>query len=314
VTAAPRPTPLARRTGVAALIVGVLAAGALTSPASAAQTAGRAAATLPATVGALRGTATATSTFHLIAVGDIAREGGAQASTAAVIAARDPQALLLLGDTAYSSGTTEEYAAWFAPSYGRFLPISWAVPGNHEYRTANAAGFRTYFGVTGRTWWAKRAGSWLVIGLDSEKVGSSAQRDFVKATLRANQGRPTLVAWHRPRYSSGEHRDQRNVAPLWKLVSRDRDVQLVLWGHDHDYERMAVPVRDRRAKAAFVVGTGGAELRGVKRYAGRTWSKRIVTGRYGVLDLQLGATSFGWRFVRTDGTSVDVGTRKVRRA
>ena len=134
------------------------------------------------------------------------------------------------------------------------------------------------------------------------------------ATLRANQGRPTLVAWHRPRYSSGEHRDQRNVGPLWKLVSRDRDVQLVLWGHDHDYERMLAPVSKRRAKAAFVVGTGGAELRGVRRYAGRTWSKRIVTQRYGVLDLRLGSTSFTWRFVRADGVSVDIGTRKVKRA
>jgi hypothetical protein len=313
VTSAPRASARARRTGTLAL-VGVLAAGALATPASAGQTIGRATATLPGTVGALTGTATATSTFHLVAVGDIAREGGAQSSTAAVIAARDPQALLLLGDTAYDSGTTAEYAAWFDPSYGRFKPISWAVPGNHEYRTAGAAGFRSYFGVTGRTWWAKRAGAWLVIGLDSEKVGSSAQRAFVTATLRANQGRPTLVAWHRPRYSSGEHRDQKDVAPLWKLVSRDKDVQLALWGHDHDYERMAVPVSNRRAKAAFVVGTGGAELRPVKRYAGRTWSKRIVTGRYGVLDLQLGATSFGWRFVLTDGSSVDVGTRKVRRA
>ena len=104
------------------------------------------------------------------------------------------------------------------------------------------------------------------------------------------------------------------MAPLWKLVSRDRDVQLVLWGHDHDYERMAVPVRSRRAKAAFVVGTGGAELRSVKRYAGRSWSRRIVTQKYGVLDLRLRTTGFSWRFVRTDGVSVDVGHRKVRRA
>ncbi len=88
----------------------------------------------------------------------------------------------------------------------------------------------------------------------------------------------------------------------------------MLWGHDHDYERMLAPVSKRRAKAAFVVGTGGAELRGVRRYAGRTWSKRIVTQRYGVLDLRLGSTSFTWRFVRADGVSVDIGTRKVKRA
>lgn len=303
----------ARRPATAALVGAVVALGLLTPPAAGASPV-RASATLAGTVGALRGTATVSPSFHLVAVGDIARSGGAQAATAAVVAARNAQALLLLGDTAYDSGSSSDYASRYDPAYGRFRSISWPLPGNHEYRTANAAGFRTYFGVTGPTWWAKRAGAWLVLGLDSEKIGSAAQRAFVVATLRANQGRPTLVAWHRPRYSSGEHRDQRNVGPLWKLVSRDRDVQLVLWGHDHDYERMLAPVSNRRAKAAFVVGTGGAELRGVTRYAGRTWSKRIVTQRHGVLDLWLGASRFTWRFVRTDGVSVDPGSRTVKRA
>ena len=39
-----------------------------------------------------------------------------------------------------------------------------------------------------------------------------------------------------------------------------------------------------------------------------------MTQRYGVLDLRLGSTSFTWRFVRADGVSVDIGTRKVKRA
>ena len=140
-----------------------------------------------------------------------------------------------------------------------------------------------------------------------------AQRAFVLASLRANQGRPTVVAWHRPRYSSGMHGDQKDVGALWKLVSRDRDVQLVLWGHDHDYERMYVPVRDRRAKAAFVVGTGGAELRGVRRHPGRTWSQHLLARTYGVLDLHLRSTSFTWRFMRTNGAIIDAGSRSVVR-
>ena len=257
--------------------------------------------------------AVSTGGYHLVAVGDIAREGGAQAATATVVARLGPQSLLLLGDNAYSSGSSAEYAAWFDPAYGRFAPITWPLPGNHEYNTSGAAGYRAYFGVAGPTWWARRAGTWLVLGLDSERVGSVAQRAFVLASLRANQGRPTVVAWHRPRYSSGMHGDQKDVGALWKLVSRDRDVQLVLWGHDHDYERMYVPVRDRRAKAAFVVGTGGAELRGVRRHSGRTWSRHLLARTYGVLDLHLRATGFSWRFVRTDGVITDAGSRSVVR-
>lgn len=265
------------------------------------------------TAGSLRGSATVAGEFHLMAVGDIAREGGAQASTAALVAARDPQALVLLGDLAYPDGSATDYATWFAPAYGRFDAITWAVPGNHEYHTPGAAGYRSYFGVTGPTWWARRAGSWLVIGLDTEKLRSTRQRAFVTSTLRSNNGRPTLVVWHRPRYTSGKHRDQRDVGVLWKLVKRDKDVQLALWGHDHDYERMTVPVTGRRAKAAFVVGTGGDELRAVKRYPGRWWSRRIITGTYGVLDVVLRPSTFSWSFIGADGTSLDAGTRAVVR-
>jgi hypothetical protein len=301
-----------RRAAAAATAVAVVVGPSLVAPAYAAARAGG---EVAASSGALRGTTILPSGtgYSLVAVGDIAREGGAQAQTAALVADLAPQTLLALGDNAYNKGSAAEFAQWYDPAYGRFAATTWPVPGNHEYFTPGAAGYRSYFGVTGPTWWARRAGSWLVLGLDSEKAGSSAQRAFVLASLRANQGRPTIVAWHRPRYSSGIHRDQRDLAALWKLVARDRDVQLALWGHDHDYERMLVPVRDRRAKAAFVVGTGGAELRPVKRHKGRTWSRRIITGHYGVLDIRLRATSFSWRFVRTDGVVSDAGSRKVAR-
>lgn len=303
-----------RRTA-AAVASGALAVGLSAAPSAYAATPAHGSVTATAASGALRGTVTlpAGSGYSLVAVGDIARAGGAQAQTAALVADLAPQTLLVLGDNAYSSGSSSEYVQYYDPYYGRFFPSTWAVPGNHEYRTPGAAGFRSYFAISGPTWFARRAGSWLVLGLDSEKASSSAQRAFVLASLRANQGRPTVVAWHRPRYSSGVHRDQRDLAALWKLVARDRDVQLVLWGHDHDYERMYVPVRDRRAKAAFVVGTGGAELRPVKRHPGRTWSRRIITGHYGVLDVRLRATSFSWRFVRTDGVVSDAGSRAVAR-
>jgi hypothetical protein len=306
------PGPWSRRAAAVVAAVAVAAGPSLVAPAYAASPAEG---EVSGASVALRGTATlpAGSGYSLVAVGDVARDGGAQAQTAALVADLAPQSLLVLGDLAYSTGSASEFAQWYDPAYGRFRATTWPVPGNHEYGTPGAAGYRSYFGVTGPTWWAKRAGSWLVLGLDSEKAGSSAQRAFVRASLRANQGRPTVVAWHRPRYSSGVHRDQRDLAGLWKLVARDRDVQLVLWGHDHDYERMLVPVRDRRAKAAFVVGTGGAELRPVTRHKGRTWSRRIITDHYGVLDVWLRATTFSWRFVRTDGVVSDAGTRKVAR-
>jgi 3',5'-cyclic AMP phosphodiesterase CpdA len=251
-------------------------------------------------------------TARLLVVGDIARSGGAQSRTAAVIKARSPWRVMTLGDNAYNSGSSSEFAKYYAPSYGQFKPITWPLPGNHEYNTSGAAGYRKYFGITGTTWWWHRAGAWIVIGLDSERVGSSAQLTFLKDVLARNNGKPTIVAWHRPRYSLGEHGDQRDTDRLWSAIKNDRDVRIVLWGHDHDYERMAVPIAGRTSRIqAFVVGTGGAELRPMRSKGSRTWSWKRVTRTYGVLELQLRQTSWTWAFRRTDGTIADSGTSRV---
>jgi 3',5'-cyclic AMP phosphodiesterase CpdA len=242
---------------------------------------------------------------HVVAVGDIAREGGGQARTAAMVAARDPRHLLLLGDLTYPDGSIADFATWFDPAYGRFLPRTWAVPGNHEYRTPGAAGYRTYLGVTGPTWWLRRTGAWSVIGLDSEQVSSIAQQRFLAASLRSENGRPTVVVWHRPRFSSGRHGDQRDTQVLYGVAARDRDVRLVLWGHDHHYERLSLA---NGRLTGFVVGTGGATPYRVSRPY-RPSTRTVVSGRYGVLDLWLRPRGFTFRFTTGDGVVRDSGTR-----
>lgn len=242
---------------------------------------------------------------HVVAVGDIARAGGGQARTAAMVAARAPRHLLLLGDLAYPDGSAADFAAWFDPSYGRFLPRTWAVPGNHEYRTAGAAGYRAYLGVSGPTWWVRRTGAWSVIGLDSERLASTAQRRFLAASLRSENGRPTVVVWHRPRFSSGRHGNQRDTEVLYAPVARDRDVRLVLWGHDHHYERFRLA---GGRITGFVVGTGGAPPYPVARPY-RPATRSVVTGRYGVLDLWLRPRGYTFRFATADGRVRDSGVR-----
>jgi 3',5'-cyclic AMP phosphodiesterase CpdA len=246
---------------------------------------------------------------HVVAVGDIANPGGAYAQTSALARALGPERVLLAGDIAYPSGTISELRGLFDPSWGQFRPMWLPVPGNHEYRTAGAAGYRQYFAETGGLYWSAQVGSWRVIGLDSEKVASSKQRSWLRATLKKHNGTPTLVMWHRPRYSRGEHSDQADTAPLYNLVRRDKDVKLLVWGHDHDYERMAIPVAGRAEPlSAFVVGTGGAEQRTATTNDARTWSQAFTNTDYGVLDLRLGQRSFSWAFVTIDGVTRDSGT------
>lgn len=247
---------------------------------------------------------------HVVAVGDIANPGGAYARTAALTRALVPEKVLLAGDIAYPSGTITELRGLFDPSWGGFRPMWLPVPGNHEYRTAGAAGYREYFDETGGLYWSKKVGSWRVIGLDSERVANPRQRTWLKATLKKYNGKPTLVMWHRPRYSRGEHSDQADTAGLFNVIRRDKDVKLLVWGHDHDYERMSIPVARRSTPLkAFVVGTGGAEQRDGTTHDSRTWSEFFDNKDYGVLDLRLAARSFSWAFVTVDGRTLDSGSQ-----
>ena len=88
------------------------------------------------------------------------------------------------------------------------------------------------------------------------------------------------------------------------------DAELVLGGHDHDYERFAPQAPDgtpddARGVVQFVVGTGGADLEGFRE--ARPNSLVRIDDAHGVLELTLGADSWSFRFVDIDGVARDTG-------
>lgn len=212
------------------------------------------------------------------AAGDIARcahpdpRWSGAADTAAVVAyglAADPQAVVLtLGDHTYPRGTAREFADCYDPTWGRFKERTWPTPGNHEYYTKGALPYFAYFGERagrpGRSWYSLDLGSWRVISLDSNLAGAAhaAQLDWLREELKNNPRRCTLAFWHHPLYSSGGHGSVPTMRDAWALLHA-AGAELVLSGHDHDYERF-VPQDanghlDRaRGLRQFVVGTGGA--------------------------------------------------------
>jgi 3',5'-cyclic AMP phosphodiesterase CpdA len=258
--------------------------------------------------------AQAKSSVTIVAVGDIAKSRGGQAKTAALTKNLKPQQVLLLGDLVYQSGTDKEFRKYFLPKWKSLLSKSWAVPGNHEYRTANAAGYRNLITqnampATGEDlWWVKQTGSWSVIGLDSEVLtGATGEKqiEFLKQALLDNDGRPTLVTWHRPTFSRGHHGDQTDTASLWNLVSADQDVKLVLWAHDHNYEQVERTVQSgtgiERKVNTIVVGTGGADLRRCKT---PNIPGELICGKknnFGVLQLKLSESGYSWSYRNANG-------------
>lgn len=258
--------------------------------------------------------AQANSTVTIVAVGDVAMSKGGQAKTAALTKNLKPQQILLLGDLVYKSGTDKEFTKYFLPKWKSLLPKTWAVPGNHEYRTPNAQGYRNLISqnsmpATGENlWWVKQTGAWLVIGLDSESLTGATgekQLEFVQQALASNDGRPTIVTWHRPTFSRGYHGDQTDTSSLWNLVSADKDVKLVLWGHDHNYEQVERVVQagtaNERKLNTILVGTGGADLR---KCSTPNIPGELICGKknnFGVLQLKLEDNGYSWSYRNANG-------------
>jgi hypothetical protein len=124
----------------------------------------------------------------------------------------------------------------------------------------------------------------------------------------------TLAAFHRPRFSSGvEHGGDPALEPLWAQLA-EGGVDLVLNGHEHDYERFLPHDADGRVGSGpveIVVGTGGHSLRPfsrVERGSEVRWDDSV-----GVLAMTLRPDGYDWRFVGPEGTPpVDSGTATCR--
>jgi hypothetical protein len=115
-------------------------------------------------------------------------------------------------------------------------------------------------------------GPWHVVVLNSEcqDVGGgeagSAEERWLRADLGAHPVACSLAYWHKPLFSSGSaHGDDPQMKALWQAFY-DANADVVVNGHDHDYERFAPQAPDGtldsvRGIREFVVGTGGKGLR-----------------------------------------------------
>jgi Calcineurin-like phosphoesterase len=254
--------------------------------------------------------ATPAAAAVLLALGDTASCDNENDSAVAALAASLPGEIAMAGDLAYPDGSAGAFADCFDPVWGSLRDRLRPAPGNHEYETKGATGYYDYFGPqagpSGDGWYAYDVGTWRVLALNSNcgAVGcdaGSAQVAWLRAELAAAPG-CTLAYWHHPRYSSGLHGDMLFAAALWSAAVAG-GVDIVLGGHDHDYERLTADgVRE------FVVGTGGRSL---YEFPGgpSSMTEARTDATYGLLQLTLGEGTYSWQFMPvTDGAFSDVGS------
>jgi alkaline phosphatase len=249
----------------------------------------------------------------LVVAGDIATCGYPGDNETARLLDGIPGRVVVAGDLAYPRGTAAEFRDCYDPTWGRWRDRTSPAIGNHEYETAAARPYWDYFGSRagprGKGWYAEDLGAWRIYWLNSncDQVGcgaSSEQGAWLAADLAAHPRACVAAVMHHPLVSSGEHGNNPWVQPLWAIL-RDAGADLVLSGHDHDYERFTAlapnGTPDASGMALFVVGTGGAPLRTIE--TAKTGSVTRQAATHGVLVLTLRDEGYGWRFEPVAGAS-----------
>ena len=259
------------------------------------------------------------TTNVLVGTGDIADCGSTGDEATAALLDGFNGTVFTAGDNAYNDGSATNFTQCYEPSWGRHRARTRPSPGNHDYNTSGAADYYAYFGAlageAGKGYYSYDIGDWHIISLNSNisMSAGSAQETWLRADLAASSLSCTLAYWHHPRFSSGTHHGSSSSAePLWQALY-DAGAEIVVSGHEHNYERFAPQKPDGTADPAtgireFVVGTGGTghyddlgtQLPNSEVFNGTT---------FGVIKLTLGPGTYSWSFVPVAGeTFTDSGT------
>ena len=239
----------------------------------------------------------ATTAITVGAAGDIAwssRPQTAAQQTAALLGELHPNVVLPLGDEQYKVGALAEFQRSYDLTWGAYGGIAYPVPGNHEYETADASGYRSYFGASGKSalpgdvlngYYSYNVGSWHVVALDDncDQVDCTAERSWLERDLAADTHTCELAYEHKP------------DPVFFGTILKQAGVDLRLTGHRHIYERQA-PVKGLRT---IIVGTGGKSH---GHYPSDLRSGSFADNTdFGILDLELDAAGYTWRFMAVDG-------------
>ena len=183
-----------------------------------------------------------------------------------------PDAWILMGDNAYTTGSDAEFTNNFFNIYRNNLLKNhkmYPSPGNHDYgnNAANKAlrnmAYHTNFSVpqtaqlggvasNKQNYYSFDIGNIHFLSLDAygtesdgtsmETAGSSALKTWLTADLAANTKKWTIAYWHHPPYTKSSHNsdsegDLVNIRQNFITFLETRGVDLIICGHSHAYER-----------------------------------------------------------------------------
>ncbi|HEU4448847.1 MAG TPA: metallophosphoesterase [Gaiellaceae bacterium] len=242
----------------------------------------------------------------VVAIGDFGVGGERQASMGDAVERfvrpRLADALVTLGDNDYTESPQAFRRNWrrsFGWAAETGLQVAGAL-GNHDHRVD---GGRYEFEALGmpRRYYHRRVGDVEFFLLDSTKLGVR-QAGWLERRLAASTAPWKVVVLHHPPFTCGTYRGDRALRRLLMPVLARNDVDLVLSGHDHNYQRF-----EARRGVTFVVhgGGGGAGLNPLSACP-EGYPRRVrARSRHGWVYLRAGPAAMRVRAIAPDGSRYD---------
>lgn len=265
--------------------------------------------------------------LRILAFGDSGTGGADQLALRDRMLNYEFDIFLHLGDIAYDTGTYSQLESRFFTAYRDILDDAAFFPsiGNHEYMTANGAPYLNVYVLPQQAlnaadqerYYSFDYGNAHFISIDANPeiftaIGSGSSStdmlDWLIADLAASTADWKIAFFHHPAYSSGEHGNQANVDSMLVPIFQSGGVDLVLNGHDHDYER-TVPIWDDAAAPSnphaityVVEGGGGAAPYVVTS----SWFTAFATNEgFHFLSLTIDGCMLHGESINTDGVVID---------
>lgn len=167
-----------------------------------------------------------------------------------------PAVVFNTGDLVDEGKNATDWIDFFTASPYLHNSTFYPVLGNHEN---NSRLYFSYFSLPfNERWYSYENGPVHFIALDSNLRSRFrfAQYFWLLYELQNNRQPFTIILFHHPPFSSGsEHGNSSWVQRFWVPIFEQYQIDLVINGHDHDYERSIV-----HGITYIVTGGGGAPL------------------------------------------------------
>ena len=166
-----------------------------------------------------------------------------------------PAFVLKTGDQVDNGKNLDDWINFFTVSSFLHNSTLYPVLGNHEYYSPL---YFSFFSLPNNEhWYSFENGPVHFIGLSSSGPDRYRllQSLWLFNDLRSNNESFTIVFFHHPVYSSGEHGNTTHLQKIWAPMFERFHVDIVFNGHDHDYERSIV-----NGVTYMVIGGGGSPL------------------------------------------------------